>query len=940
MASGTELAKAYVQIVPSVQGISSDLEKSLQGITSQANDAEKAVNKVGDAAGDASGDLSGMAGSADNAADDLQDTGTAADNASGDLSNVGTAADGAADSLDAIDGSGAAEQLENAATSADGLSDSLDSIDGTAAVTEMDNAATSASGLADNLDAIDADGFMTAMDEAAGSADGLSDALDSIDATGAALEMDDAADSAEGLAGSLDEIDGSVAADSLDDAAGSAEDAAGSFDDLGAAADNMDFSGLGDQVFDLGSSFADDLAGNSDIAQDSIGLLEGAIGAFASGNVIGGCIEVVSGLADMIGDLIDREQEAEAIIAQGTGATGDALNQFGDLAQYVYANVDQAADISFTDVANTLAELNTMFDLEGEELAETGELMQDFAVLTGQDGAEAVDKLKSIMSLYGIETEKLPTVLDSLMQAQTLSSASAGDLETALINNAASFQAIGYDIDDAMTWMAAYDKAGGNSSDTTRILNSFMNNLDDDMENAPEIWQNLCDAMEDSSNMSEAMGQTISDSGLKISDVFSEKYARTISTVMTSAGYDVDAMAEKMEDCSGVFDQISEDSVTNGDKWAKFWDLGSVSANDYGEALEAMAKKNDEEMGEIEAGTENAMEEIAKDGEEGANTFATGFLGKIMALFGIGSPSKEMEKIGGYLGDGLEIGMDDMDDKIQGPLDDTLKAIDNFTDDVDSALDKSSTDVVDNVVKIYKDLPKQLGDVFDDAIDTIKDFGKDSQKQQEDDANDTVKDVIKIYDGMAKDLGKSLDSSLSTMKTFGNDAQNQMYTVGQNVVQGLINGMSSMNNTLYNSVRNQMSQVVNQAKSELGISSPSKVFEEEVGEMIPAGIVAGIDEGTSDVQSALEALLTLSTVEAKSVYDMAINSSMATTQATQQMASSLTYGMNEVIMLLNKYLPQYAEMGVYVNGKTLVGEIASDMNKALGQIAVKEARRG
>lgn len=67
-------------------------------------------------------------------------------------------------------------------------------------------------------------------------------------------------------------------------------------------------------------------------------------------------------------------------------------------------------------------------------------------------------------------------------------------------------------------------------------------------------------------------------------------------------------------------------------------------------------------------------------------------------------------------------------------------------------------------------------------------------------------------------------------------------SLGRDIVNGIINGIWSMASALWNSISNLARNAWRSAKSSLGIASPSKVFADEVGRWIPAGIAEGIDD--------------------------------------------------------------------------------------------------
>lgn len=67
-----------------------------------------------------------------------------------------------------------------------------------------------------------------------------------------------------------------------------------------------------------------------------------------------------------------------------------------------------------------------------------------------------------------------------------------------------------------------------------------------------------------------------------------------------------------------------------------------------------------------------------------------------------------------------------------------------------------------------------------------------------------------------------------------------LVSAGNNIIQGLINGIKGAIGSAVAAVKGAASNIVNAAKSALGIHSPSRVFRDEVGRMIPAGLGVGV----------------------------------------------------------------------------------------------------
>lgn len=91
-----------------------------------------------------------------------------------------------------------------------------------------------------------------------------------------------------------------------------------------------------------------------------------------------------------------------------------------------------------------------------------------------------------------------------------------------------------------------------------------------------------------------------------------------------------------------------------------------------------------------------------------------------------------------------------------------------------------------------------------------------------------------------------------------------LLSAGRNIIQGLINGITNAIGGAISAVKNAVSGIIDGAKSMLGIHSPSKVFDREIGRMIPAGLGRGVTENeraaTRPVKDMVDSLLPSSIV--------------------------------------------------------------------------------
>ena len=106
-------------------------------------------------------------------------------------------------------------------------------------------------------------------------------------------------------------------------------------------------------------------------------------------------------------------------------------------------------------------------------------------------------------------------------------------------------------------------------------------------------------------------------------------------------------------------------------------------------------------------------------------------------------------------------------------------------------------------------------------------------------------------------LKSSLQSKWNEIKQQVNSAfaASNFVEVGKNIVSGIISGISKKASDLFNALKNLASEALSAAKKKLKSNSPSKLFRDEVGQWIPAGIAVGIEQNTDSVMSAIDDMI-------------------------------------------------------------------------------------
>lgn len=151
----------------------------------------------------------------------------------------------------------------------------------------------------------------------------------------------------------------------------------------------------------------------------------------------------------------------------------------------------------------------------------------------------------------------------------------------------------------------------------------------------------------------------------------------------------------------------------------------------------------------------------------------------------------------------------------------------------------------------FQNLPYFLANIGNMIGSMIKQFASSNGKFR----NLGVNLIINLINGIA-----SLVTRVgSTMRNIATNAINAFKgidwgSVGRNIISGIVRGITGAASNLFNSLRNLASNALRSAQNALKIKSPSRVFANEVGKWIPAGMAVGIEANTSAVTSAMNDL--------------------------------------------------------------------------------------
>lgn len=163
------------------------------------------------------------------------------------------------------------------------------------------------------------------------------------------------------------------------------------------------------------------------------------------------------------------DESMDSVIAR-TGATGEALEEM----QGIIEDIATTIPADFSTVANSVAEVNTRFDLSGQNLEDLSAAFIKFAQLNNTDVVSSIDNVSAMMAAWSIDTKDAANVLDVLNAVGQQTGASADELANILQANALSFKEMGYNVSEAAVLLGQMEKNGVDASTGVTALRKAM----------------------------------------------------------------------------------------------------------------------------------------------------------------------------------------------------------------------------------------------------------------------------------------------------------------------------------------------------------------------------------------------------------------------------------------------------------------------------------
>lgn len=189
-----------------------------------------------------------------------------------------------------------------------------------------------------------------------------------------------------------------------------------------------------------------------------------------------------------------------------------------------------------------------------------------------------------------------------------------------------------------------------------------------------------------------------------------------------------------------------------------------------------------------------------------------------------------------------------------------------------------------SITEWFQQLPGRINQFINDSWNKVKNWSSNMWNKAKETGMNFLNGIIQWFQQLPSRIYSWLTTTINKVITFGNNMKNKAQqiardfstwlingvkglpnkfsNIGKNIVQGVWNGIVGMKNWIMNKVSSFFSGILDGVKSVFGIHSPSRVFRDEVGKWIPAGVEVGVEQGMPSLKRSVEDnMATLTDVE-------------------------------------------------------------------------------
>ena len=307
----------------------------------------------------------------------------------------------------------------------------------------------------------------------------------------------------------------------------------------------------------------DDLTGSAGGAETGVSSMASKIEKVL---VAAGIAKLIGKITAAVKEMTNEFSNAESTIIRASGASGRELDGFRESMFNVFATA-RSGDLSL--VATAITEVNTRLGLQGAELEHVTRLFMDYADMNGTNVTSSIQTLSQVMTRWNVDASQTERLLDRITFAGQQTGISVDELSYNLLKNQASFDALGFSIEESIALMAALEAGGINTQAAMYGLRRVVNYSAKDGKDAGEAFREIIEDLQNMENRADATARAV--------EVFGVRAGQEMAVAIQSGKFEIDAWVDALGTADGTLASTAAAATTLEERWTQASNQMSVA---------------------------------------------------------------------------------------------------------------------------------------------------------------------------------------------------------------------------------------------------------------------------------------------------------------------------------------------------------------------------
>lgn len=564
-------------------------------------------------------------------------------------------------------------------------------------------------------------------------------------------------------------------------------------------------------------------------------------------------------------------------IATKTGATGEQL----DGMRQILENITTSIPVGFAEAGTAIGEVNTRFGVTGQELEQLSTQFLQFAHINGVDVNNSVDAVSKALAAFGMDASSAGSMLDALNVVGQQTGVNVTALATLLAQNAAAFQQMGISAYDAAAFLGQADMAGIEAT-------TMLTGLKKAMQNATADGITLDQAIAQFSATMQGNGAE-TDKLAAAYELFGTKAGAAIYNAVMSGKLNIEDLKGSLTDFGGSVQETFDATVDPMDRLqsvlnelmllgASMVEAAAPIIHEIADVAIPIIHQLVEAWNSLDPGMQEFIIKAALVAAaigpmiSTVSSIASGISGLIGVLGGF-SPVA-LIVVGAIAGiiaivqnwGAISEWLSGVWKTVVAAVSAAAKALGNTISQIWNTI-KSVTTTVWNTVKSFvtttwntiKSTATSVWESIKSMISGVWEAVKSTVTGAVDSVKTAISNAWEAIKGWTSSAWETVKGSVlnvwEAIKNAFSNAWETMTNIGKNIVQGIWNGISGAFSWIKSKIEGWVGDVLGFFKRILGIASPSKVFEADIGQNIGLGIGKGIEDTIPDVEESMRSMM-------------------------------------------------------------------------------------